>query len=122
MRLDQWLWAVRVFKTRSLAAAATRAGQVSVNSAPAKAAHFVRPGDIVAVRFPPIVRTFTALGSPPSRTSAALTPNYMAETTPTEELRRWREAQIERHRRPSGSGGRPTKRDRRDWEAWSQKG
>lgn len=117
MRLDQWLWAVRLFKSRTLAAEAIRTGRVTVADAPAKASHEVRSGEVIAIRWPPIVRTFDVLGAPRSRVGAGLVPEYMRETTPADALERLRTEQKELARLPADLRGRPTKRLRREWLA-----
>lgn len=53
-RIDKWMWAVRIFKTRTIAAEACKKGRVSINGAQAKAARMVKPGDVIQVRKPPI--------------------------------------------------------------------
>ena len=70
-RLDKWLWTVRIFKSRSLASDACRAGSVAVNELPAKPARDVRPGETVTVRQGLVLRTLRVVGVPPSRVGAA---------------------------------------------------
>ncbi|HIL74012.1 MAG TPA: RNA-binding S4 domain-containing protein, partial [Verrucomicrobia bacterium] len=62
MRMDKWLFAVRLFKTRSEAAEACRSGKVRLNDSPAKAAKPLRVGDTVSVRQSPITRTLKVVG------------------------------------------------------------
>ncbi len=112
-RLDKWLWAVRLFKTRSLAGDACRAGSVEVNELPAKPARDVRPGETVVVKQGVVRRTLRVVGVPRSRVGAKLVANFCTDLTPPEE---WEKARVERLQhvleREKGSG-RPTKRDRR---------
>lgn len=112
-RLDKWLWAVRLFKTRSLAGDACRAGSVEVNELPAKPARDVRPGETVIVKQGVVRRTLRVVGVPRSRVGAKLVANFCTDLTPPEE---WEKARVERLQhvleREKGSG-RPTKRDRR---------
>ena len=112
-RLDKWLWAVRVFKTRSLASAACRAGSVAVNDLPAKPARDVRPGETVTVRQGLVRRTLRVVDVPRSRIGPKLVPNFYTDLTPPSELEKARAHPV-RHllAREKGSG-RPTKRDRR---------
>lgn len=112
-RLDQWLWAVRIFKTRSLAADACRAGRVTVAGIIAKPARTIRPADRIEVREEEICRTFEVLALPRSRVGAKLAAAYCKELTSTEELERLRH---QRQRDPGAREqglGRPTKRERR---------
>jgi ribosome-associated heat shock protein Hsp15 len=116
MRLDQWLWAVRIYKTRSLAAEAIRGGHVTVGGESAKPAREVRGGDLIAARVNQMTRTVRVLDAPKSRVGAKLVPQYLEDLTPLEEYQRRREANLlPPGFRPKGMG-RPTKRDRRDME------
>jgi len=115
MRLDQWLWAVRLYRTRTLAASAIKDGEVSVDGVTTKPAREVQPGQMITARTGDITRTYRAIGNPPARVGAALVPLYAEDRTPPEEFIRQRD----RDRaiagiplRPRGAG-RPTKRDRR---------
>ena len=114
MRLDLWLWAVRVFKTRALAAAAIKAGQVKVNGLQAKPAREVHPGETVIARVGPVTRTVRTLGAPESRVGAKLVPQFAEDLTPPEEYAKRSDPNfIPQLLRPKGAG-RPTKRDRRE--------
>ena len=113
MRLDLWLWAVRLYKTRSIAVTAIRSGHVQLNGALPKPAREVQPGDVLTARVGEITRTLRAKGSPRSRVGAALVPDYADDLTPPEEHeKRKMEAAEVTGVRPRGSG-RPTKRERR---------
>lgn len=111
VRLDKWLWAARMFKTRSLAAAACGGGKVDVNDDAAKPARLLRPGDIVKVTLGEGRRRIVkvvALGDrrgPPAAARA-----LYDDLTPPEPPRAPRPARI--YREPGA--GRPTKRERRD--------
>lgn len=118
MRLDQWLWAIRVYKSRSLAVTAIRSGHARVNDAPAKPAHTVRPGDRIAVKTGTLLRTFRVLALPRSRVGAPLVRNFADDLTPPEEYVRAREATDLRTQFSSPGAGRPTKRDRRSMESY----
>lgn len=116
VRIDKWLWAVRVFKTRSLATDACRMNRVRINGKVIKPAHIVQEGDIVTVRKPPIEYTFRILKVLNNRVGAKLVPEYMENITPQAQY------DILEQRRLSGfvnrakGLGRPTKKDRRDLE------
>ena len=114
MRLDQWLWAVRLYKTRALAADAIRAGHARLNGDTTKPAKEPRPGDLITARQGVVMRTVRMIDSPKSRVGAKLVAQYMEDLTPPEEFEKAREASLRTVApRPRGSG-RPTKRDRRD--------
>jgi ribosome-associated heat shock protein Hsp15 len=118
LRVDKWLWAVRLFKTRSLALAACRAGHVKVDGSVVKAARNVHVGDTVVVRTQDIVRTLKVTGITERRVGAKLVPGFFEDQTPPEEWERNRRSLAERIlSRPKGAG-RPTKRDRRKMEDW----
>jgi len=112
-RLDKWLWAVRVFKTRPLATEACRAGDVSIGELVAKPARSVRGGEVVTVRQGVVVRTLRVVGLPLSRVGAALVSEYCVELTPPEEFANARELRVQQLLGRAAGTGRPTKRDRR---------
>ena len=123
-RLDKWLWAARLYKTRALAVAEIDKGRVSVNGGAAKPGREMRVGDSVAVRQGPIVRTLTVQDLSDVRGPAPVAQALYAETPDSIAAR---EAALEQRRmgiEPSQSieAGRPTKRDRRklvEWSRWS---
>lgn len=112
-RLDKWLWAVRVFKTRPLATEACRAGGVRQARGVAKASHGVKLGEVFEVGNGLERRILLVKGVPKTRVGAALVENYCEDQTPPE-IREAAKAKRETQplKRERGSG-RPTKRDRR---------
>lgn len=112
VRVDAWLWAVRIYKTRSLATAACRAGHVRVRGERAKAAQPVHVGDEVRVRMDGFDRVLIVRQLLVKRVSAILAAEAMQDASPP---RPPREAQLGIPIRDRGSG-RPTKRERRDIE------
>ncbi len=112
-RLDRWLWSVRLFKTRTLAAAACRAGSVTVAGLVAKPAREVHVGDQVTVQQGLVRRTLTVVGFPASRVGARLVPTFCIETTPPEEFAKAQENRIGQFLARERGTGRPTKRERR---------
>jgi ribosome-associated heat shock protein Hsp15 len=123
-RLDKWLWAARLYKTRALAVAEIDKGRVTVNGGTAKPGREMRVGDSVAVRQGPILRTLTVQALSDVRGPAPVAQALYAETPDSIAAR---EAALEQRRmgiEPSQSieAGRPTKRDRRklvEWSRWS---
>jgi ribosome-associated heat shock protein Hsp15 len=114
MRLDQWLWAVRVFKSRTLAADAIKAGHARVNGETAKPSHEVKPGEIVTARVGVMTRTMRVNAAPMSRVGAKLVAQFAEDLTPPEEWEKRNEPMLlPPGFRPRGAG-RPTKRDRRE--------
>jgi ribosome-associated heat shock protein Hsp15 len=113
-RLDRWLWAVRLFKTRALATDAIRAGSVEVNERPAKPAREVRAGETVTVKQGLILRTLRVVGTPESRVGAKLVPEYCTDLTPESEYAKAREHRLQHVLSRDKGSGRPTKRERRE--------
>jgi ribosome-associated heat shock protein Hsp15 len=113
IRVDRWLWAVRLFRTRSQASAACTAGQVQINGQPCKPARAVHPGDVILARVGEIQRTVKVLAILPARVGAKLVPQYLSDLTPPAEYEKARQkAMASPGHRPKGSG-RPTKKERR---------
>lgn len=112
-RLDKWLWAVRLFKTRSLAAAACRAGTVTIADRPTKPAREVHPGEVIVVQQGVVRRTVTVLAAPVSRVGAPLVAQFCTETTPAEEWQKAKEQRVQHLLARERGTGRPTKRERR---------
>ena len=84
VRIDKWLWAMRVFKTRTIATEAIKKGRVTVgdNPNPVKPSRTIKVGDTVSVRKPPITYTFRVLALTENRLGAARVPEYMENITP----------------------------------------
>lgn len=116
MRVDKWLWTVRLFKTRGLAAAAVRSGRVHVNGAGVKPSREVAPGDELEIRFGPLRRTVIVRGAVERRVSAAEAAKLYEETEHSV-VERERQAEMRRLGAPVDLSGRPTKRDRRRYDA-----
>ena len=85
VRIDKWLWAVRIFKTRTLSAEACRSGKVSINQMSVKASREVKIGDIIIIHQMPIIKTVKALSLLHNRVSAKLVPLHMEDLTPASE-------------------------------------
>lgn len=117
VRLDKYLWAVRIFKTRSDAADAVRNNRVLVNGSYAKPSREVREGDIITVKRMPVTYQYKVLDLVSSRQPAKNVPNYCLNITPQEELDKLtvpRETIFVFRERGTG---RPTKKERREIDA-----
>lgn len=113
VRLDKWLWSVRLFKTRTLAAGACQGGHVKISSQRVKPAHHVRPGEMIEIRQPAGTRLIRVLALLDRRVGAALVPRYLQDLTPPAPPATGDGPAPEPVlTRPRGAG-RPTKRDRR---------
>ncbi len=116
VRLDKWLWCVRVFKTRSQATEACRGGKVTLDGQPARPAREVRTGQIVAINLGGWTRTLRVGPLLDKRVAHAAVGPFIEDLTPPEERERGRERQIQNLLgRPHGEG-RPTKRERRAFD------
>ncbi len=117
VRIDKYLWSIRVFKTRSEATDACKGGKVRVNGNDIKPSRDVKVGDVIVVRKGAVTYTYKVLALIDKRQGAALVPNYAENLTPQEELDKLR-APVETFflKRDRGAG-RPTKKDRRQMEA-----
>jgi ribosome-associated heat shock protein Hsp15 len=114
VRLDKWLWAARLYKTRTVAAAACRAGHVKVNGDIAKPSRPVRVSDVISARTGELNRTVKVMGLVEQRVGPKLVSNYMEDQTPAAEYLRVAQDRLQPRApsRPKGTG-RPTKKDRR---------
>ena len=116
VRIDKWLWAVRVFKTRSLASDACRSGKVKILDQVVKPSRDLKEGEVITVSLPPITKTLKVVTLSGNRVAAKLVPGLMEDLTPESEyqkLKRSDEPDFEHRERGLG---RPTKRERREIE------
>jgi ribosome-associated heat shock protein Hsp15 len=115
-RIDRWLWAMRVYKTRSDAAEACRGSAVRLNGNIAKPSAKVRVGDTIVARTKALTRTVQVLQLSENRIGAALVPEHLADQTPESEYEKAREKRANAKVFSHKGSGRPTKKDRRDIE------
>ena len=113
VRIDKWLWSVRVFKTRSEAAEACKKGKVKVNGVEAKPSRDLRVNDIITVRKSPVVYSYRVVGLISNRQPAKLVDLYAENITPQEELDKLTGNSLVITMTRDKGEGRPTKRDRR---------
>lgn len=118
-RVDKWLWAARIFKTRSMAAAACKKGQVSLNGAPLKPSRTVRAGDIINVRKPPVTYSFKIKQAIEKRVGARLIPEILENVTPPAQYELLEMNRISGFVNRAKGTGRPTKKDRRSLEEFT---
>ena len=118
-RVDKWLWAARIFKTRSMAAAACKKGQVSLNGAPLKPSRTVRAGEIINVRKPPVTYSFKIKQAIEKRVGAKLIPEILENVTPPAQYELLEMNRISGFVNRAKGTGRPTKKDRRSLEEFT---
>ncbi len=112
LRIDKWLWAVRIFKTRSQATAACRKGRVMIRNMPVKPSRILKIDDIVEVKHPPVNHSYRVKGLLGKRLSARRILDYVENITPPEELNKLSRRDTFFIKRDKGTG-RPTKKERR---------
>jgi ribosome-associated heat shock protein Hsp15 len=112
-RIDKWLWAARIFKTRTIAAAACKKGQVSLKGSPVKASRMIKVGDVVDVRKPPVTYSFRVLQAIERRVGAKLIPEILENITAPEQYEILEMSKISGFINRAKGTGRPTKKDRR---------
>ena len=113
-RIDKWLWAARIFKTRTIAAAACKKGQVSMNGTTLKASRTIKAGDVVDVRKPPITYSFRVLQPIERRVGAKLIPEILENVTTADQYELLEMNKISGFIGRAKGTGRPTKKDRRN--------
>ena len=116
VRVDKYLWAMRIYKTRSIATDACKCGRVKMNGVEVKPSRMFHVGDIFTVRKGPITYTYRILQLWGNRLGAKMVPEYLQDITPKEQLEL---LELARYAAQSGRDrgtGRPTKKDRRDIE------
>lgn len=119
VRVDKWLWAVRIFKTRSIASDACRMGRVMIEGVSLKPSRNVRVGDVVQVKKAPMTFSFKVLALAEKRMGAKLVPDYMENVTPPEQYELLELNKISGFVDRQRGTGRPTKKDRRDLDQFT---
>jgi ribosome-associated heat shock protein Hsp15 len=114
VRIDKWLWAVRIFKSRSLATDYCKRGRVLIRDEAVKPSRNIHIGDVILVRKPPLTLTYRVNGLIEKRGSATLAAENVTDLTPPEEIERVRHARENAFFVRDRGTGRPTKKDRRD--------
>lgn len=118
-RIDKWLWAVRLFKTRTLAAEACKKGRVSMNGTQVKPSRTIKPGEIVQVRKPPVTYSFKVLQAIEKRVGAKLVPEVMENVTPPDQYELLEMNRISGFIDRAHGTGRPTKKERRSLDEFT---
>ena len=114
VRIDKWLWAMRIFKTRTVATEACKKGRVLMGGVAVKPSRTIKEGDIINVRKPPVTYSFRVKALAQHRLGARLVPDYMENITPKSELDLLDVVRISGFIDRRKGLGRPTKREGRD--------
>lgn len=117
-RIDKWLWAARIFKTRTIAADACKNGRVTIDGVNVKPSRMVKCGETVSVRKPPITYSFRILKTIEQRVGAKLLPEIYENVTAPEEYELLEMTRISGFVNRARGTGRPTKKDRRSLDAF----
>ena len=120
-RIDKYLWAVRLYKTRSLATEACRCGHVRMGGQPLKASHEIKEGEVYEISIEQLHKVVQVKKILDHRVGAALVPDYLTDLTPQEEYERIQMVRQYSFERRDRGIGRPTKRDRREIEDFKYK-
>ena len=113
-RIDKWLWAARIFKTRTIAAEACKKGRISINGAQVKPSRMVKEGEVIQVRKPPVTYSFKVLQTIEKRVGAKLLPEVMENVTTPDQYELLEMNRISGFVDRARGTGRPTKKERRD--------
>ncbi|MDR2473560.1 MAG: RNA-binding S4 domain-containing protein [Tannerella sp.] len=114
VRIDKFLWAVRLYKTRSLATEECKKNRISIAGVNVKPSRMIQPGDVINVRKPPITYTYRVLDVTENRLGAQLVPNYIEDITPAEQLEILEMNKVSGFVDRAKGLGRPTKKERRE--------
>lgn len=117
-RIDKWLWAARIFKTRSIAANACKNGRVTINGANAKPSRTVKAEDVVSVKKPPVTYSFKVIKCIEQRVGAKLLPEIYENVTDSKQYELLEMSRISGFIDRARGTGRPTKKDRRSLDAF----
>lgn len=118
VRIDKWLWAVRLFKTRSIAIEACKKGRITIKGMNIKPSRMIKVGEVIEIRKPPVTYSFEVLALTERRMGAKLVPDFRKDVTPQSELDILEMSKISGFVDRARGTGRPTKKDRRDLESF----
>lgn len=119
VRIDKWLWATRIFKTRTIATDACKLGRVTISGMNVKPSRLIKAGDVIAVKKPPITYTFEVLDVLQNRVGAKLVPNYLRNITSRDQLELLEMVKIDGFVNRRKGMGRPTKKDGREMKEFT---
>ncbi len=119
VRIDKWLWAVRIFKTRSLAAEACKKGKVMINGTAIKPSRNIKKNEVIQIKRPPIIYSFKVIALTENRMGAKLVPEFLENVTTADQLHLLELDKISGIGRRQRGTGRPTKKDRRDLDEFT---
>ena len=113
IRVDKWLWTMRLFKARSVAAEACKKGRVFINGVALKPSHLVRVGDVIQVKRPPVIFSYKIIDITNNRVGPKLVENFMTQVTSRDQLELLEMLKLDKANARAKGLGRPTKKERR---------
>ena len=116
-RIDKWLWASRIFKTRTIAAEACKKGRVSINGTQVKPSRMIKPGEVIQVKKPPVTYSFKVLQAIEKRIGAKLVPEILENVTTPEQYELLEMSKISGFVDRARGTGRPTKKAVAVWKS-----
>ena len=114
VRIDKWLWSVRLYKTRSLATEACKKGKILIQNVAVKPSRMLKVGEIIQIKQNPVLYTFKVLALAQNRMNAKLVPGFMENITTPDQLELIELGKIAAQTNRARGTGRPTKKERRD--------
>ncbi|MCD7938399.1 MAG: RNA-binding S4 domain-containing protein [Tannerellaceae bacterium] len=122
VRIDKWMWATRIFKTRTIAVEACKKGRVMIGGVTVKPSRMIKVGEIVQVRKPPVTYSFKVLALTERRMGAKLVPDYLENVTTPDQYEILEMNRIAGFVNRAKGLGRPTKKDRRELDEFTDPG
>lgn len=119
VRIDKWMWATRIFKTRTIASEACKKGRVMINNISVKPSRMIKVGDILQIRKPPVTYSFKVLALTEKRMGAKLVPEFLENVTTPDQYEILELDRINGFVNRAKGTGRPTKRDRRELDTFT---
>jgi ribosome-associated heat shock protein Hsp15 len=119
VRIDKWLWAMRIFKTRTIASEACKKGRVIIGGIAVKPSRMIKEGDVVGIKKPPVTFSFRVKALTEKRLGAKLVPEYMENVTTPDQYELLEMNRISGFVDRAKGLGRPTKKDRRELEQFT---
>jgi len=120
VRIDKWLWAVRLFKTRTLASEACKKGKIIIKDIQVKPSRNVKVGDVISIKRNPILFSFKVLALAENRMNAKLVPDFMLNVTSPDQLELIELGKLAGATGRDRGTGRPTKKDRRELDDFTE--
>ncbi|KAA6345412.1 Heat shock protein 15 [termite gut metagenome] len=118
-RIDKWMWAARIFKTRTISAEACKKGRITIGGALVKASRMIKSGDVIQVRKPPITYSFKVLQAIEKRVGAKLVPEVLENVTHPDQYEILKMSKVSGFVDRAHGAGRPTKKERRNLEEFT---